>query len=254
MIELISLTKKFGQFMAVDNVNLTIEPGSIFGFLGPNGAGKTTTIKMMVGLLKPTSGKVVIGGKDIADYPQEVKQIVGFIPDRSYIYEKLTGREFLQFVAGLYGIPKSRCDGRIDHLLSVFGLDGWGDELIQGFSHGMRQRLVLSSALIHDPKVIIVDEPVVGLDPKGAKLVKTVFKTLADKGVTFFLSTHVLEIAEELCDMIAIIQEGRVIALGTMDELQKNVDSEDQNKRLENLFLRLTESADVSDTEATLNI
>jgi len=167
MIELISLTKKFGQFTAVDNVNLTINPGSIFGFLGPNGAGKTTTIKMMVGLLKPTSGKVVIGGKDIADYPQEVKQIVGFIPDRSYIYEKLTGREFLQFVAGLYGIPKSRCDGRIDHLLSVFGLDGWGDELIQGFSHGMRQRLVLSSALIHDPKVIIVDEPVVGLDLKS---------------------------------------------------------------------------------------
>jgi len=254
MIELIGLTKKFGQFIAVDNVNLTIKPGSIFGFLGPNGAGKTTTIKMMVGLLKPTSGKVVIGGKDIASYPQEVKSILGFIPDRSFIYEKLTGREFLQFVAGLYDIPKSRCDGRIDELLKVFGLDGWGDELIEGFSHGMRQRLVLASALIHDPKIIIVDEPVVGLDPKGAKLVKTVFKTLAEKGVTFFLSTHVLEIAEELCDMIAIIQEGRVIALGTMEELQETVDSDDQNKRLENLFLRLTATADESDDDASLNL
>lgn len=250
MIELINLTKKFGNLAAVDNITLTIEAGSIFGFLGPNGAGKTTTIKMMVGLLKPTSGTVLIGGKDITVQPQEVKRMVGYIPDRSYLYEKLTGREFLQFVAGLYGFTKNECDGKIDHLLRLFGLEGWGDELIESFSYGMRQRLVLSSTLIHNPKVIIVDEPVVGLDPKGARLVKMVFKNLAKEGVTFFISTHVLEIAEELCDRIAIIQKGRIIALGTMDELQKNVNRE--NKRLESLFLHLTGEEDLSETIAAL--
>ena len=252
MIELINLTKKFGKLTAVDNVNLEIETGNIFGFLGPNGAGKTTTIKMMVGLLKPTSGRVVIGGRDITVHPQEVKRIVGFIPDRSYIYEKLTGREFLQFVAGLYGIAKSECAGKIDRLLYLFGLEGWEDELIESFSHGMRQRLVLSSALIHNPKVIIVDEPVVGLDPSGARLVKRVFKNLAREGVTFFISTHVLGIAEELCDRIAIIQKGQVIALGTMDELQKKVNRRDE--RLEPLFLRLTGEEDLSETIATMKI
>ena len=252
MIELINLTKKFGKLTAVDNVNLEIETGNIFGFLGPNGAGKTTTIKMMVGLLKPTSGRVVIGGRDITVHPQEVKRIVGFIPDRSYVYEKLTGREFLQFVAGLYGIAKSECAGKIDRLLCLFGLEGWEDELIESFSHGMRQRLVLSSALIHNPKVIIVDEPVVGLDPSGARLVKRVFKNLAREGVTFFISTHVLGIAEELCDRIAIIQKGQVIALGTMDELQKKVNRRDE--RLEPLFLRLTGEEDLSETIATMKI
>jgi len=251
MIELINLTKIFGQLTAVDNVSLKIDTGNIFGFLGPNGAGKTTTIKMMVGLLKPTSGRVIIGGNDITTHPQEVKQIVGFIPDRSYIYEKLTGREFLQFVAGLYGIPKNKCNVKVERLLGLFGLEGWEDELIESFSHGMRQRLLLSSALIHDPKAIIVDEPVVGLDPRGARLVKTVFKKLAREGVTFFISTHVLEIAEELCDKIAIIQDGRVIASGTMSELQKKVDSKDN--RLESLFLRLTEKDDLSETVSALN-
>lgn len=252
MIELVSLTKKFGKLTAVDDLNLEIKEGEIFGFLGPNGAGKTTTIKMMVGLLKPTSGRIIIGGKDISDDPQGVKMMIGYIPDRSFIYEKLTGREFLQFVAGLYGTSKNECGGQIDRLLRIFGLDGWGDELIESFSQGMRQRLVLVSTIIHNPKVIIVDEPVVGLDPKGSRLVKTVFKNLAKEGVTFFISTHVLEIAEELCDRIAIIQEGRVIALGTMEELQRKVDSED--KRLESLFLRLTGEEDLSEMIAAMKI
>ena len=245
MIELINLTKTYDKLTAVDNLNLQVNPGAIFGFLGPNGAGKTTTIKMMVGLLKPTSGKIVISGKDIAIEPEEVKRIVGYIPDRSFLYEKLTGREFLQFVAGIYGFNKHECDEKIDRLLRLFGLADWGDELVESFSHGMRQRLVLSSALVHNPKIIVVDEPVVGLDPRGARLVKNVFKKLSQEGVTIFISTHVLEIAEELCNRIAIINEGKVIALGTMAELQRQADSKDQ--RLESLFLRLTGDEEVAD-------
>jgi ABC-2 type transport system ATP-binding protein len=250
MIELVNLTKNFGNFTAVDDVSLSIRRGAIFGFLGPNGAGKTTTIKMMVGLLRPSSGKVLIDGKDITLFPAEVKSILGYIPDRSFVYEKLTGREFLQFVAGLYGIPKTECGDKIPRLLRVFGLEGWEDELIESYSHGMRQRLILSSALIHTPEVIIVDEPVVGLDPRGAKLVKAVFRDLAKGGVTIFLSTHVLEIAEELCDQVAIIQKGRVIAQGTITELQDIVQSHD--KRLESLFLHLTGGEDTAEILAGL--
>lgn len=250
MIELINLTKNFGNVLAVDHVSLFIKRGTIFGFLGPNGAGKTTTIKMMVGLLNPSSGKVVIGGKDISICPEEVKSMVGYIPDRSFVYEKLTGREFLHFVAGLYGIAQSECMDKVARLLRVFGLEGWEDELVESYSHGMRQRLVLSSALIHAPQVIIVDEPVVGLDPRGAGLVKAVFRDLATEGVTIFLSTHVLQIAEELCDQIAIIQKGRVIAQGTMAELQAVAQSNDT--RLESLFLRLTGEENISETLAAL--
>ena len=242
MIELINLTKKFASLTAVDNLNLKIATGEIFGFLGANGAGKTTTIKMMVGLLKPTVGTIIIGGRDISKEPLEVKKIIGYIPDRSFLYEKLTAREFLQFVAGLYGISKKDCSDKIKRLLHLFSLEEWGDELIESFSHGMRQRLVLSSALIHNPKVIIVDEPVVGLDPQGSRLVKTVFKNLIRAGVTVFLSTHVLAIAEELCDRIAIIHEGKMIALGTMGDMQNKGD-----EGLESLFLRLTGGEEVGE-------
>jgi ABC-2 type transport system ATP-binding protein len=252
MIELINLTKKFGTLTAVDNLNLRIATGEIFGFLGPNGAGKTTTIKMMVGLLKPTVGTVMIGGRDISKEPLKVKKIIGYIPDRSFLYEKLTAREFLQFVAGIFGFTKKQSSDKINSLLRLFGLEEWEDELIESFSQGMRQRLVLSSALVHNPKVIIVDEPVVGLDPKGSRLVKTVFKNLTHAGVTVFLSTHVLEIAEELCDRIAIIQEGKVIALGTMDELQNKVSSKGQG--LESLFLRLTGGEEVSESIDALKL
>lgn len=246
MIELQNLCKTFGRIRAVDNISLSIPPGTIFGFLGPNGAGKTTTIKMIVGLLQPTSGSVLVGGNNVAHYPEKVKMMMGYIPDRSYIYEKLTAREFLQFVAGIYGFTKESCAKKIDRLLSLFGLEGWEDELIESFSHGMRQRVVIASALIHNPKVIIVDEPVVGLDPRGARLVKTVFKNLVQTGITIFLSTHVLEIAEELCDRIAIIQRGTVIAQGTMEELQNQANTMD--KRLEYLFLKLTGEDDIADT------
>jgi len=239
MIQLIDLTKKYSKVKALDSVNLEIKSGEIFGFLGPNGAGKTTTIKIMVGLLKPTSGRVIIDGNDIAKNPLEAKKVVGFIPDRPFLYEKLTGKEFLRFMAGLYSIDTNSYESKISELLELFELTEWGDELIEGYSHGMQQRLVMSSALIHNPKVIIVDEPMVGLDPKGARLVKEIFKAISLKGTTIFMSTHTLEIAEEMCDRIAIIQEGKVIALGTMDELRKKVDSTG-DQGLESVFLVLT--------------
>ena len=239
MIQLIDLTKKYSKVKAIDGINLEIKQGEIFGFLGPNGAGKTTTIKIMVGLLKPTSGRVIIDGNDIAKNPLEAKKVVGFIPDRPFLYEKLTGKEFLRFMAGLYSIDTNSYESKISELLELFELTEWGDELIEGYSHGMQQRLVMSSALIHNPKVIIVDEPMVGLDPKGARLVKEIFKAISLKGTTIFMSTHTLEIAEEMCDRIAIIQEGKVIALGTMDELRKKVDSTG-DQGLESVFLVLT--------------
>jgi len=250
MIELIHLSKVFGAVTAVNDVSFHIQPGTIFGLLGPNGAGKTTTIKMMVGLLKPSSGSVLIGGKDVTRRPEETKRMIGYIPDRSYIYEKLTAREFIQFVAGIYGLTPQECSKKIQKLLRLFGLEGWEDELIESFSHGMRQRLVIASALVHSPEVIIVDEPVVGLDPRGARLVKTVFRNLAQRGTTIVLSTHVLEIAEEICDMIAIIQAGSVIAHGTMKELQAQAHSDGQG--LESLFLQLTGEDDVDETLASL--
>ena len=239
MIQLIDLTKKYSKVKAIDGINLEIKQGEIFGFLGPNGAGKTTTIKIMAGLLKPTSGRVIIDGNDITKNPLEAKKVVGFIPDRPFLYEKLTGKEFLRFMAGLYSIDTNSYESKISELLELFELGEWGDELIEGYSHGMQQRLVMSSALIHNPKVIIVDEPMVGLDPRGARLVKEIFKAISSKGTTIFMSTHTLEIAEEMCDRIAIIQEGKVIALGTMDELRNKADAS-KDQRLESVFLALT--------------
>ena len=246
MIQLENLSKRYGEFKAVDGISLEIDKGEIFGFLGPNGAGKTTTIKMMAGLLKPTSGRIVINGYDIIENPIEAKRITGFIPDRPFIYEKLTGKEFLHFIGGLYGIRNNGFGESVSRLLKLFDLDEWGDELIEGYSHGMKQRLVMSSALIHDPKVIVVDEPMVGLDPKGARLVKEVFRMITSLGTTVFMSTHSLEIAEEMCNRIAIIQKGKLIALGSMDELRSTVrDTRDQN--LESLFLALTGGDEIAE-------
>ena len=239
MIQIIDLTKRYGNFEAVSHINLEVKSGEIFGFLGPNGAGKTTTIKIMAGLLKPTSGRVIIDGNDIIKKPVEAKSVVGFIPDSPFLYEKLTGKEFLRFMADLYRVNTKSYEDKISELLDLFELNEWGDELIEGYSHGMKQRLVMSSALIHNPKVIIVDEPMVGLDPKGARLVKEIFKTIASLGTTIFMSTHTLEIAEEMCDRIAIIQQGEVIALGTMDELRKKVQNA-KDQSLESVFLSLT--------------
>jgi ABC-2 type transport system ATP-binding protein len=236
MIKLTNLTKDYGSFTAVKSINLEVKAGEIFGFLGPNGAGKTTTIKMMAGLLQPTGGSVEIGGFDVQKDPLRAKAITGFIPDRPYLYEKLTAGEFMRFVAELYTMTGP--DGRIGELLELFGLTDWAGELVENFSHGMKQRLVMASALLHEPKVLVVDEPMVGLDPRGARLVKDLFKDLAAKGVTIFMSTHTLEIVEAMCTRVAIINKGEIIAGGSVEELGRLARMEDSH--LEPIFLKLT--------------
>ncbi len=248
MIKLIHLTKRFGRLTAVNDLSLDIPRGEIFGFLGPNGAGKTTTIKMMAGILQPTGGTVIIDGKNLAEDPVGAKQVTGFIPDRGFLYEKLSGIEFLRFVGSLYGMDDRRSEARIRELLSLFEMDQWSGDLIESYSHGMKQRLVMSAALIHEPKVIVVDEPMVGLDPKGARLVKTIFKALASKGVSIFMSTHTLVVAEEMCDRIGIIHEGRLIALGTALELRQKAGAEKHD--LEAVFLKLIEDVRGKEVES----
>ncbi len=236
MIKLSNLTKIYGALTAVKSINLEVAPGEVFGFLGPNGAGKTTTIKMMAGLLQPTSGEVRINGFDVQKEPLKAKAITGFIPDRPYLYEKLTAGEFMLFTAKLYGMENS--DRRAGELLDLFGLTEWSGELIENFSHGMKQRLVMASALLHDPKVLVVDEPMVGLDPRGARLVKDLFKDLAAKGVTVFMSTHTLEIVENMCSRVAIINHGEIIAEGSVEDLGRLARMPESH--LEPIFLRLT--------------
>ena len=243
MIELFELTKRYGDVIAVDHVNLCVPAGEIFGFLGPNGAGKTTTIRMMMGLLQPTEGRVELNGHDLSREPLLAKRLAGFVPDRPHIYEKLTAREFLAFVAGLYSVPDALMTQRRAELLDLFDLSNWADELVESYSHGMKQRLTMAAALIHAPRILIVDEPMVGLDPRGARLLKRTFRELASGGVTIFMSTHSLEVAEETCDRIGIINGGQMIALGTVAELRRLVGSEDQ-LRLESVFLTLTGGED----------
>src|SRR5574337_972055 len=236
MIKLINLTKRYGRLTAVNGINLEIAAGQVFGFLGPNGAGKTTTIKMMAGLLQPTSGKALIGGYDVQQEPLLAKSICGFIPDRPYLYEKLTAGEFMQFVSNLYRVRQP--EPGLRELLDLFGLSDWSGELIENFSHGMKQRLVMASALLHQPKVLIVDEPMVGLDPRGARLVKDIFKDLASRGVAVFMSTHTLEVAEQMCTRVAIINKGEIIAEGSVEDLGRAASMPDS--RLEPIFLKLT--------------
>ena len=239
MIKLTNLTKMYKGLRAVDIHRLEVREGLVFGFLGPNGAGKTTTIKMMAGVLRPTSGEIRINGMDLSKKPTEIKRCVGFIPDRPFLYEKLTGIEFLHFIAGLYHLNHPPAlQARIEELLGLFDLIHWGDELIESYSHGMKQRLAMCAALLHRPKVLIVDEPMVGLDPKGARLVKDIFKEQGRQGTTVFMSTHSLEVAQELCQKIAIIQAGKILVTGTAEEL-KRVAGVDGN--LESIFLKLTE-------------
>ncbi len=239
MIKTIDLTKTYRGKPAVDHLNLSVEKGQIFGFLGPNGAGKTTTVKMLAGVLKPSKGRIIIDGIDMAKNPTAAKRIMGYIPDRPYLYEKLSAAEFLEMISGLYGLAQnSDVKQRIDHLLNLFELSSWRDELIESYSHGMRQRLVMCSALLYGPKVIVVDEPMVGLDPRGARLVKEIFSKEAAKGTTIFMSTHSLEVAEELCDQIGIINKGHLIACGTPEQLRAKAGVDG---RLEQVFLKLTE-------------
>ncbi len=238
------LVKHYSSIEAVRGIDLDVRRGEIFGFLGPNGAGKTTTIRTLVGLLRPTAGEIHLGGFPLRDEPVEAKRIVGFIPDRPFLYEKLTGREFLRFIAGLYSVFDGDPEGleeRIGELLEFFQLAEWGTELVEAYSHGMKQRLVMSSALLHEPEIIIVDEPMVGLDPKGARLLKDLFKERVKGGGAIFMSTHTLAVAEELCDRIAIIQEGEIIAEGTLQELRIRAGmGDDEAARLEEVFLKLT--------------
>ena len=241
MIELNGITKKFGDFRAVDNLNLKVDKGEIFGFLGPNGAGKTTTIKMIAGILLPTAGSIAIGGIDMATQPEAAKRKIGFIPDRPYLYEKLTGMEFLKFTADLYDVPHEIYLERARKNLEMFSLADWSDELIESYSHGMKQRLIMSAALLHDPEIIIVDEPMVGLDPAAIIMVKDLLQRLAHNGVSVFMSTHTLTIAEDTCDRIGIIHRGRMIASGTTADLQREANVTDAD--LEKVFLNLTNTA-----------
>jgi ABC-2 type transport system ATP-binding protein len=235
MIELRGVTKTFGSKVAVDGLDLSVRAGELFAFLGPNGAGKTTTIKMVCGLLAPTSGVVRVGG-----YPapqQEARQLLAYVPDQPYLYEKLTGREFLRFVVEMYGLDRPSAERKIAELIDTFEMADYVDELCENYSQGMKQRIVFASALVHEPRVLIVDEPLVGLDPRSARIVKDLFVTQARSGVAVLMSTHLLSIAEELADTIGIIDHGRMLAEGTLAELRDRVKLDGP---LEDLFLTVT--------------
>jgi ABC-2 type transport system ATP-binding protein len=238
VIRLTDLTKRYGQFTAVDGISLEVPRGELFGLLGPNGAGKTTTMRMIAGILQPTSGSVLVSGVDMLARPLEAKAHIGFIPDRPFVYDKLTGGEFLRFAAALYGQDGPGVERRIDELLEIFDLTGWKHELTEAYSHGMRQKLIICGALVHRPELIIVDEPMVGLDPKSARLLKDLFRQFVDRGGTVLMSTHTLEVAEVMCDRIAILFKGKIAANGTMAELRQQTESGDMS--LEGLFLKLT--------------
>jgi len=242
MIELKDLTKRYGKNLAVNKLNLIVKRGEVFGFIGPNGAGKTTTIRMMGGILAPTEGEVIIDGINMVVKPEKAKKQIGFIPDRPFLYEKLTGMEFMKFSAELYGVKKEVLEEKSQSLLKMFSLWDWGNELIESYSHGMKQRLIIAAALLHDPSVIIVDEPMVGLDPAAIRMVKDLLRMKAKEGKTVFMSTHTLAVAEDICDRIGVISQGRLIALGTTGDLKKISGVGDAD--LEAVYLKLTEECD----------
>jgi ABC-2 type transport system ATP-binding protein len=250
MIQLEGVTKQYGSFTAVHPLDLHVRRGELFGFLGPNGAGKTTTIRMVTGVLRPTSGCISIAGIDLLKDPIEAKRHIGYIPDRPALYEKLTGGEFLRFVCGLWGYEGAAMERRIDELLELFDLTNWKNALVENYSHGMRQKLLISSALVHSPDLIVVDEPMVGLDPRAARLMKDMLREFVDRGGTVFLSTHTLEVAESLCDRIAILAAGRIRAVGTMDELREA--SAAGAAGLEEVFLKLTGSEEARELVASI--
>lgn len=238
MLRLINLTKKFGSFTAVDNINLEINEGDFFGFLGQNGAGKTTTIKMITGLYAPTKGRILINGTDILKYPVTAKKFIGYIPDQPFLYEKLTGREFLFFSGGLYSIDKKTLTQKINETIKLLEIGEWVDKRTEEYSQGMKQRITIASSLLHNPKLLVVDEPMVGLDPQSALVVKNVLRELVNKGVAIFMSTHSLNVAEEICTRIGIIKDGRMIFEDKKEVIETIKGSDHQN--LESLFLHLT--------------
>jgi ABC-2 type transport system ATP-binding protein len=239
MINLINISKYFGHIKAVDRLNLSVSSGELFGFIGPNGAGKTTTIQMIGGLLVPTEGSVIIDGINMAKKPEKAKKKIGLIPDRPFLYEKLTGMEFLKFTADLYEVSEKAFLENTEKILNMFSLIDRAHELIESYSHGMKQRLIMSAALLHNPPLIVVDEPMVGLDPRGIKMVKKLFRSLVKKGTTIFMSTHTLRLAEDVCDRIGIINNGKLIAIGTVNELKHTAQIGEAD--LEEVFFQLTE-------------
>jgi ABC-2 type transport system ATP-binding protein len=242
MIALQNLVKRYGSFTAVDDVSLEVAAGQIHGFLGPNGAGKTTTLRMIAGLLKPDAGTIIVNGHDLEKESEAAKRSLGFIPDRPFIYEKLTSGEFLRFHAGLYGMDdESNVRRRVKEMLELFELARWEHELVESFSHGMKQRLVMCAAFLHWPRAVVVDEPMVGLDPRGARLIKDVFRRMSARGVAILMSTHTLEVAQEMCDVISIINKGRIIACGTVAQLRAVAGGVlGGDEHLTEVFLKLT--------------
>jgi ABC-2 type transport system ATP-binding protein len=242
LIEIRNLVKRYGDKMAVENVSLQVQGGEVFGFLGPNGAGKTTTIKMIVGLLQPTSGTVHVAGYNVQTQPLLAKASSGYVPDTPNLYAKLTGRELLRFVGDLYDLDRRQVAQRADELLRILDLAAVADDTVDSYSHGMQQKASLASALMHDPKVLVLDEPTVGLDPKSARLIKDILRQMAERGAAVFLSTHILEIAERMCDRIGIINKGQLVAVGTMNELRSLGKAGEIS--LEDIFLALTGGAE----------
>jgi ABC-2 type transport system ATP-binding protein len=240
MIELIHLSKKYGSKLAVDDLNLSIAAGELFAFLGPNGAGKTTTIKMMCGLLFPTTGTIRVAGFDLATHGQDARRLVSYVPDTPFLYERLTGREVMHFIGDMYGMPHQRKLSRIDEMIDLFSLGKFVDDLTQNYSHGMRQRTVFAAALLHEPKVLIVDEPTVGLDPRSIRMLKDLLRQQAKGGTTVFLSTHSLDIAQELAERIGVVAQGKLIGCGTLDTLRRQAALDGS---LEDVFLKLTNEA-----------
>lgn len=238
MISINNLTKFYGDFEAVHDLTLQVPSGEVFGFLGPNGAGKTTTIKVLSGLLPPTRGQVSVGGYDMVIEPLKAKAVTGFIPDTPFLFERLTGIEFLRFAGKLYGMTNRAASQAADDQLAFFDLVEWADHLVESYSHGMKKRLAMGAALMHDPSVLIVDEPMVGLDPKGARKVRNLFRDLARGGMTIFLTTHELSTAEAVCDRIGIIHHGRMTAMGSVEELGRQIRA--PGSQLEEIFLKLT--------------
>ena len=234
------LEKKYGNVPAVKGISLEVNEGEVFGFLGPNGAGKTTTIKCCTGLLRPTRGNIIVKGYDIVKQAEQAKSHIGFVPDNPYLYEKLTGKEFVLFLAGLYGADGAEAEKNSDQYFRMFEMADRQDDLIQGYSRGMRQKTGLIAALLHRPDLLLVDEPTANLDPKSSRLVKDIFQSFKEQGRTVFMSTHVMEIAESLCDRIAIIHQGKLKALGTMEELRRLRHGE----TLEDIFLEITAGQD----------
>jgi ABC-2 type transport system ATP-binding protein len=235
MVEAVDLHRSFGRKQAVKGISLQVYPGELFGFLGPNGAGKTTTIKMLIGVLRPSAGHACIGGFDVQREPQAAKRLLGYVPSEPALPGRMSAREYLDYVGGLYRVPPAEARHRAEEWLQVFDLSAQADDMVDSFSHGMRQKTMLAGALLHQPKVLFLDEPTVGLDPQGARQVKDILREMAARGAAVFLTTHIMEIAEQMCSRIAIINHGELVAVGTMDELRR-----DATTSLEDLFLALT--------------